>query len=120
MKLIIENANIVTPNEVMLGDIAIENGLITEISKSKLQGDTFLDGKGKYLLAGFVDLHCHGGINFDFMDADAKQMKQIADFHLSHGTTSMLATTLASPGALYSVWQNFAGSILAYVFRRYA
>ena len=96
MKLIIENANIVTPNEVMLGDIAIENGLITEISKSKLQGDTFLDGKGKYLLAGFVDLHCHGGINFDFMDADAKQMKQIADFHLSHGTTSMLATTLAS------------------------
>ncbi len=23
------------------------------------------------------------------------------------------------PGALYSVWQNFAGSILAYVFRRY-
>ena len=24
------------------------------------------------------------------------------------------------PGALYSVWQNFAGSILAYVFRRYA
>ena len=24
------------------------------------------------------------------------------------------------PGALYSVWQNFAGSILAYIFRRYA
>lgn len=24
------------------------------------------------------------------------------------------------PGALYSVWQNFAGSILAYVFRRYS
>ena len=23
------------------------------------------------------------------------------------------------PGALYSVWQNFAGSILAYVFRKY-
>ncbi|WP_405321023.1 bile acid:sodium symporter family protein [Methanobrevibacter thaueri] len=23
------------------------------------------------------------------------------------------------PGALYSVWQNFAGSILAYIFRRY-
>ena len=23
------------------------------------------------------------------------------------------------PGALYSVWQNFAGSILAYLFRRW-
>lgn len=23
------------------------------------------------------------------------------------------------PGALYSVWQNLAGSILAYIFRRY-
>lgn len=23
------------------------------------------------------------------------------------------------PGALYSVWQNFAGSILSYVFRRF-
>jgi len=23
------------------------------------------------------------------------------------------------PGALYSVWQNFAGSILAYIFKRH-
>ena len=29
-------------------------------------------------------------------------------------------TQATVPGALYSVWQNFAGSILAYVFRRYA
>ena len=28
-------------------------------------------------------------------------------------------TQATVPGALYSVWQNFAGSILAYVFRRY-
>ncbi len=28
-------------------------------------------------------------------------------------------TQATVPGALYSVWQNFAGSILAYIFRRY-
>ena len=34
--------------------------------------------------------------------------------------THFPALTLATvPGALYSVWQNFAGSILAYVFTRY-
>ena len=34
--------------------------------------------------------------------------------------THFPALTLATvPGALYSVWQNFAGSILAYLFTRY-
>ena len=34
--------------------------------------------------------------------------------------THFPALTLATvPGALYSVWQNFAGSILAYVFTKY-
>lgn len=28
-------------------------------------------------------------------------------------------TQATVPGALYSVWQNFAGSLLAYVFRRF-
>ena len=34
----------------------------------------------------------------------------------SHFPTLTLATV---PGALYSVWQNFAGSIIAYIFTRY-
>ena len=57
-----------------------------------------------------------------------KQMVTIAielAFQNSGLSTSLAKThfpslTMATvPGALYSVWQNFAGSILAYFFRRY-
>ena len=47
-------------------------------------------------MPGFVDVHCHGGAGLEFMDASAEEFSEISDFHLSHGTTAMLATTLAA------------------------
>ena len=57
-----------------------------------------------------------------------KQMITVAielAFQNSGLSTSLAKTHFPSlsqatvPGALYSVWQNFAGSILSYVFRRF-
>lgn len=71
-------------------------------------------------LLGFVLAYLSG--------VNTKQMITIAieiAFQNSGLSTSLAKThfpdlTLATvPGALYSVWQNFAGSILAYIFTRY-
>jgi N-acetylglucosamine-6-phosphate deacetylase len=48
-----------------------------------------------YIIPGFVDLHCHGGGGFDTMDG-VEAIQQMSSYHLSKGTTSLLATTWTS------------------------
>ena len=48
------------------------------------------------VLPGFVDLHVHGGGGADVMDGHGA-MDTIARIHASHGTTSLLATTMTAP-----------------------
>ncbi len=58
-------------------------------------GDRRLDAGGRYVLPGFVDLHCHGGSGFDVMDASAAALQGLCDFVLGQGVTSFLGTTMA-------------------------
>ena len=97
MKRVIYNAKIVTASEVIeKGVCAFENGKICYIGKEVQNADEEIDGKGLYLIPGFIDLHCHGGNGLEFMDGSVEEYEKIARFHLEHGTTSMLATTLAA------------------------
>ena len=48
-----------------------------------------------YIIPGFVDLHCHGGGGFDTMDG-INAIQKMSAYHLSKGTTSLLATTWTS------------------------
>ncbi|WP_328802972.1 N-acetylglucosamine-6-phosphate deacetylase [Saccharibacillus alkalitolerans] len=74
------------------------------------EDEQVVDAAGGWLLPGFVDIHVHGGMGEDFMDA-AKPgvLETIARFHGSHGSTSMLATTMTATrdmidGVLEAVW----------------
>ncbi len=97
MKTTIINAKIVTANEIIdNGVCAYEDGIITYIGNEPQPADEIINAKNNYLLAGFIDLHCHGGDGLEFMDATADEYDRIARFHLAHGTTTMLATTLAA------------------------
>ena len=49
----------------------------------------------KYIIPGFIDLHCHGGGGFDTMDGN-NAIVQMSKYHLSKGTTSILPTTWTS------------------------
>jgi N-acetylglucosamine-6-phosphate deacetylase len=54
-------------------------------------------GKAKgVIVPGFVDVHVHGGAGADFMDATGEAVREVARFHLRHGTTSLAATTLSA------------------------
>lgn len=60
-------------------------------------GDTLIDGQGGFLLPGFIDLHIHGALGSDFLDADAETIRRIARYLAAHGVTGFLVTTSAAP-----------------------
>ena len=98
MKTQIINAKIVLPDTVIENGVCLfEDGKILYVGEDVQPCDQTVDAKGGYLMAGFIDVHCHGGNGDDFMDATVEQFKNIADFHLKFGTTTMLATTLSAP-----------------------
>ncbi len=95
MKTIIKNCNIVTETQILTAvNLLISDGRIAYIGREDFPADKMIDGQDGYLMAGFIDLHCHGGSGLDFMDALPEEMKSIAAFHLSHGTTTLYATTM--------------------------
>jgi N-acetylglucosamine-6-phosphate deacetylase len=60
-------------------------------------GETIVDLENNYLSPGFIDLHVHGAMGRDAMQASAKAFRTICDYHASGGTTSLLLTTATAP-----------------------
>lgn len=58
---VILNGTLVSPTDCMQGNIYIKDGKIEAITKELLPGDAkeTTDAKGKYVLPGFIDTHCH-------------------------------------------------------------
>ena len=90
--------------------IIIENGIITDVNFENQIPDRaeVIDGKNGYCLAGFIDLHVHGGGGADFMDETVEAFKTVTDTHLKHGTTTLVPTSMtASEEDLIKFVKNF-------------
>jgi N-acetylglucosamine-6-phosphate deacetylase len=98
--LILYNVRIVTPEGILEnGWIKLTEGRIEALGNgaSVPSGDLeTIDGDGGWVLPGFIDVHVHGGAGHDFMDANDEGLVEITKFHASHGTTSILATSLTA------------------------
>lgn len=95
----IVNGKIITPFRVIEnGLVLVEDGRITYVGLDDInQGDyRVIDAGGNYVSPGFIDIHTHGGGGYDFMDGTAEAYIGAAKAHASHGTTSIVATTLTS------------------------
>lgn len=97
------HANVVIPNGVLYdGVVRIEDGLISFIGiwkqltlfQQKAWNNDAVDAQKGWVLPGFIDLHIHGGYGASFMDANAECYDKITKFHMEHGTTAMLATSV--------------------------
>ena len=65
------------------------------------------------IIPGFVDLHCHGGNGYDTMEGWGS-IEKMASYHLSRGTTTLLATTWTStPNHTYEALKGFNKNISA-------
>ena len=84
MKTVIVNAHVISPDLDLEGaTIAIEGKKIKSVStkKSGVKADastTVVDVKGQYVMPGFIDVHTHGALTYDFCDADPQAIFRLA------------------------------------------
>jgi N-acetylglucosamine-6-phosphate deacetylase len=98
--VILTNALLIFPDGIRDGlEIVTQHGKIAEIrQQTKEAPETgVVDLDGNYLAPGFVDLHVHGAVGRDTMEASAEAFRTLCDFHASGGTTSLLLTTTTAP-----------------------
>ena len=94
--MIFSNAKLVFPDGIRDGlEVVVENGKIAEIRERSSAAAVDLDGN--YLAAGFIDLHLHGALGRDTMEATSESFRAICDYHATGGTTSLLLTTVTAP-----------------------
>ncbi|GAB2962333.1 N-acetylglucosamine-6-phosphate deacetylase [Micromonospora polyrhachis] len=86
------SGRVVTPTGVIQqGCVEINGDRITAIAEYPSHRD------GHWIVPGFVDIHTHGGGGHTFTTGDAEAAREAADFHLAHGTTTLLASLVSSP-----------------------
>ena len=97
----ITNARLILPDSVQRGSLSIRSGQILKISKNSKPAtnskESVMDLRGGFLAPGFVDLHIHGAMGRDTMEARLDAFREITEFHLHGGTTSLTLTTLSAP-----------------------
>ena len=97
-KTIIKNAHVVAPDVDLAGaTIVVEGKKITQVTTKKVSekgASTIVDVKGQYVMPGFIDVHTHGALTYDFCDPDPQAVFKLAEAKLAEGVTTVLPTTL--------------------------
>ena len=113
MNYLIQGAKVVLPTSIEEVDVLVEDNVIQKIGTGVPKAEVkHIDGSGKYLIPGFIDIHNHGAAGFDFSfgkyDPDNEHfandeakfhegLKQALDHYRSHGVTRVLPTSMAAP-----------------------
>jgi N-acetylglucosamine-6-phosphate deacetylase len=105
--MIFTNARLIFPDGIRDGlEVVVQEGKIAGIrppmprlprTSERVRGKEIIDLNGNYLAPGFIDLHVHGALGRDTMEASAEAFRSISNFHASGGTTSLLLTTATAP-----------------------
>jgi len=96
--MILRNARCIFPDGIRDDlEVAVAHGKITAIRERADDAEEVTDLKGNYLAPGFIDLHVHGAIGRDTMEASGDAFRAICNYHASGGTTSLLLTTATAP-----------------------
>lgn len=93
MKCII-NGKIILENEILENKVLVFDEKIVDILDEVPNNCEIIDAQGKYVSPGFVDIHIHGNMGRDTMDATEEAITTIAKSIVRHGVTSFLPTTM--------------------------
>ncbi|MBR4995067.1 MAG: N-acetylglucosamine-6-phosphate deacetylase [Alistipes sp.] len=108
-KMLIKGGVVVSGGEQKIIDVLVEDGKIVAIGNKLTAEDALvIDASGKYVSAGFIDLHTHGAGGADFMDGTVEAYQTALETHAKHGTTLLYPTTLSSTTeSLYEAVENY-------------
>ena len=104
-KTVIVNAHVISPGvDLKKATVVIEGRKIREVrtggeAVAPAKNVTVVDVRGKYVMPGFIDVHTHGALGYDFCDADPKAVFEFAKAKLEEGVTTVLPTTLTVSNA---------------------
>jgi N-acetylglucosamine-6-phosphate deacetylase len=92
---VFHNFRLVLPDRVLdHGVLIVRGGRIESVGKARIPRDARrVDGRGGFLVPGFVDIHVHGGAGADFMDGTPEATRTALRCHARHGTTTIFPTT---------------------------
>lgn len=90
------NGKVLLGKEFKETNILIEDGKIHTIENvtQALEDCEIIDGKGKMIIPGFIDIHTHGGNGIDVNGATVEQLHELSNFYATKGVTSYLPTLL--------------------------
>ncbi len=94
---ILANGIIVSGGKELCGyDIIIDDDKIVEVKPSTQVDGEKIDLGGNYIAPGFIEIHCHGGGGYEFIDATPEAFKKACEVHAAHGTRVIYPTISAT------------------------
>ncbi|MFO7723878.1 MAG: N-acetylglucosamine-6-phosphate deacetylase [Bacteroidales bacterium] len=94
------NGKVVLPDRISEGLAVLVNGDRIEgvVKTGDLGGDVpVMDVGGRYISPGLIDIHTHGGMGHDYMEATPEAFDKILRYQASQGITTLLATLGCAP-----------------------
>ncbi|MBQ9714494.1 MAG: N-acetylglucosamine-6-phosphate deacetylase [Clostridia bacterium] len=91
----IKSDKIVVGESLFNGYLYVENGKISAVTDVEKPADERYDFTGKYVSAGFIDMHTHGAGGHAFMNSEVSDVIAGCNYHLAHGTTTIVPTISA-------------------------
>lgn len=99
-RLTILGGRVVTPLTTLdTGAVVIDAGKITAVTEAPPPAPDLgevIDARGLTVAPGLIDIHIHGAMGYDTMDATPEAIAGMARFVAEHGVTSFLPTTVTA------------------------
>jgi len=104
---LLRNVRAVLPGRVSeKTNLLIQDGLIRQVfdspANSSSTADSTLDLEGLTLYPGFIDVHIHGAVGVDTMEATAADLDRVSQFLATQGVTGWMPTLVPGPDADYA------------------
>jgi N-acetylglucosamine-6-phosphate deacetylase len=98
--MLLRGARLVLPNGVVEGEsVLVDRGLIARLGDENLRAtaEQTWDLSGFTLFPGFIDVHIHGALGVDMMEASAADIAHVSQFLATKGVTAWLPTLVPGP-----------------------
>ena len=111
--MLFKNARLILPAGIQSeASLRVRDGRIAVMGQhlSAEVGEAVMDLGGKFLSPGFIDMHIHGAMRRDSMEATPEAFAAICQFHATGGTTALALTTVtATSSAIIAVLEAAGG-----------